>query len=139
MGAAVSLTLLPDWESAQAAVENKNPRSTEFNSCIHLFKHNNAGRAPYVKNLLYTCFEAKDYRISEIKLVETLAGVSGLGKLMVPRARCDDKMLLRDAFSKLNKICEDSQHSGRIRTQVNREPGKSLCVVPEEKPAVSAA
>ena len=63
MIAAVSLTLFPDWESAQAAVENKNPRSTKFNSCIHLFKNNNAGRASYVKNLLYTCFKAKDYQI----------------------------------------------------------------------------
>ena len=109
-------------------MENKNPRSTKFNSCIHLFKNNNAGRASYVKNLLYTCFKAKDYQISEIKLVETLAGVSGLGKLMVPKARCEDKMLLRDAFSKLNKICESSQHSGWIRTQVNKGTGEeSVC------------
>ena len=128
MTAAVSLTLFPDWESARAAVENKNPRSTEFNSCIHLFKNNNAGRASYVKNLLYTCFKARDYRISEIKLVETLAGVSGLGKLMVPKARCEDRMLLRDAFSKFNKICGNSQHSGWVRTQVDKGTGEeSVC------------
>ena len=73
-------------------------------------------------------FQSQRLPNSEIKLVETLAGVSGLGKLMVPKARCEDKMLLRDAFSKLNKLCENSQHSGWIRTQVNKGTGEeSVC------------
>lgn len=84
----------------------QNPRSTKFNSCIHLFKNNNACRASYVKNLLYTCFKAKVHWISKIKLVETLAGVYALSKLMVPKARCEARMLWRDAtvVSKLNKF-----------------------------------
>lgn len=42
----------------------------------------------------------------KIKIVETLAGMNALRKLMVPEARCEARMLGRDAtvVSKLNKF-----------------------------------